>query len=238
MAAVPVPRGPRGHYRKSAERRRRIVIAAAQVFSRDGYRGATIRQIAAEAEMSPSSLLHFFNSKQELLWATMAHRDAHKFTGRRAGARGFPDRVVGQAVANEEIPHLIQLYAVLSAESATRDHPAQEYFATRFAKVREGIAAEFEALAAAGLLRPGVDPQTAAATMVALWDGVQLHSLHDPEAISAAQILRDYFSLVVTDPAVLTDITVLRQQWRACPPQSAPEPGDYGGGVDPAVDSL
>ena len=238
MAAAPVPRGPRGHYRKSAERRRRIVIAAAQAFSRDGYRGATIRQIAAEAEMSPSSLLHFFSSKQELLWATMAHRDAHKFTGGKAGARGFPDRVVGQAVANEEIPHLIQLYAVLSAESATRDHPAQEYFASRFAKVREGIAAEFEALAAAGLLRRGVDPQNAAATMVALWDGVQLHSLHDPEAISAAQILREYFALVVTDPAVLTDIAVLRQQWRACPPQSAPEPRDYGGGVDPAVDSL
>lgn len=238
MVATSGPRGPRGHYRKSAERRRAIVVAAAQVFSRDGYRGATIRQIAAEAGMSPSSLLHFFASKQELLWATMAHRDGHKFTGGRAGVRGFPDRVVGQAVANEEIPHLIQLYAVLSAESATRDHPAQEYFAARFVKVREGIAADFEALAAAGLLRPGVDPQGAAATVVALWDGVQLHSLHHPEVISAAQILRDYFALVLTDSAVLTDIAQLRQQWRACPPQSAPEPGDYDGGVRPAADPL
>src|SRR5699024_338706 len=123
VADAPVPRGPRGHYRKSAERRRRIVAAAVQVFSRDGYRGATIRAIAAEAGMSPSSLLHFFASKQELLWATMAHRDAHKFTGGREGLRGFPDRVVGQALANEEIPHLIQLYAVLTAASATRDHP-------------------------------------------------------------------------------------------------------------------
>ena len=238
MEAAPVPRGPRGHYRKSAERRRRIVLAAAQVFSRDGYRGATIRQIAAEAGMSPSSLLHFFGSKQELLWATMAHRDAHKFTGATPGARGFPDRVVGQAVANEEIPHLIQLYAVLSAESATRDHPAQEYFASRFAQVRAGIAAEFEALDAVGLLRPGVDPESAAVTVVALWDGVQLHSLHDPEAIRAAQIMRDYFALVVTDPDVLTDIATLRRQWRACPPLSAPEPGDYDGGVAPAADAL
>ena len=238
MPATSAPRGPRGHYRKSAERRRRIVIAAAQVFSRDGYRGATIRQIAAEAEMSPSSLLHFFSSKQELLWATMAHRDAHKFTGGTAGVRGFPDRVVGQAVANEEIPHLIQLYAVLSAESATRDHPAQQYFASRFANVRQGIAAEFEALAAAGLLRPGVDPQSAAVTVVALWDGAQLLWLHDPTEVSAGQILQDYFALVVTDPAVLTDLTTLRWQWRACPPQAAPEPDDYDGGVAPAADSL
>ena len=238
MAEVPVPRGPRGHYRKSAERRRRIVTAAAQVFSRDGYRGATIRTIAAEAGMSPSSLLHFFGSKQELLWATMAHRDAHRFTGGRAGERGFPDRVVGQAVANEEIPHLLQLYAVLSAESATRDHPAQEYFASRFATVRAGIAADFEALAAVGLLRAGVDPESAAVTVVALWDGVQLQWLHDPEVISAAQILRDYFALVLTDPAVLTDIATLRQEWRACPPQAAPEPEAYDGGVAPSVDPL
>src|SRR5699024_9322772 len=168
VADAPVPRGPRGHYRKSAELRRRIVAAAVQVFSRDGYRGATIRAIASEAGMSPSSLLHFFASKHELLWATMAHRDAHKFTGGREGLRGFPDRVVGQALANEEIPHLIQLYAVLSAESATRDHPAQDYFATRFANVRQGVASEFAALADAGLLRPGVDPGTAAVTVVAL----------------------------------------------------------------------
>ncbi len=238
MAEARVPRGPRGHYRKSAQRRRRIVAAAAQVFSRDGYRGATIRAIAAEAGMSPSGLLHFFASKQELLWATMAHRDAHKFTGGRAGVRGFPDRVVGQAVANEEIPHLIQLYAVLSAESATRDHPAQDYFATRFTKVREWIAAELAALADAGLLRPGVDPASAAVTIVALWDGVQLQWLHDPEVISAAQVLRDYFALVLTDPDVLTDIETLRRQWRACPPQSAPDPGDYDGGVDPVADPL
>lgn len=238
MADAPVPRGPRGPYRKSAQRRRRIVTAAVQVFSRDGYRGATIRAIAAEAGMSPSSLLHFFASKQELLWATMAHRDAHKFTGGREGVRGFPDRVVGQALANEEIPHLIQLYAVLSAESATRDHPAQDYFATRFAKVRQGVASEFAALADAGLLRPGVDPRTAAATVVALWDGVQLQWLHDPEVISAAQILRDYFALVLTDPSLLTDTAALRRQWRACPPQAAPEPGDYDGGVEPVANSL
>ncbi|WP_022917743.1 TetR/AcrR family transcriptional regulator [Ruania albidiflava] len=238
MVQAPVPRGPRGPYRKSAERRRRIVAAAAQVFSRDGYRGATIRAIAAEAGMSPSSLLHFFGSKQELLWATMAHRDAHKFAGGREGVRGYPDRVVGQAVANEEIPHLIQLYAVLSAESATRDHPAQEYFATRFAKVRDGITAEFTALADAGLLRPGVDPRTAAVTVVALWDGVQLQWLHDPEVISAAQVLRDYFALVLAEPSVLTDIPTLRRQWRACSPRSAPDPGDYDGGVDPVTDAL
>src|SRR5699024_5005061 len=63
-------RGVRGPYRKSAARRRAIIEAAAVVFARSGYRGATIRDIAAEAGISPSSLLHFYRTKQELLWAT------------------------------------------------------------------------------------------------------------------------------------------------------------------------
>src|SRR5699024_11682601 len=89
------------------------------------YRGATIRDIAAEAGISPSSLLHFYRTKQELLWATMTYRDDRRFSGAGDGSGdgsgsdslGFADTVVGQAVANEEVPHLIQLYAVLSAES-------------------------------------------------------------------------------------------------------------------------
>src|SRR5699024_9895241 len=74
-------RGVRGPYRKSAARRRAIIEAAAVVFARSGYRGATIRDIAAEAGISPSSLLHFYRTKQELLWATMTYRDDRRFSG-------------------------------------------------------------------------------------------------------------------------------------------------------------
>ncbi|UFU05685.1 TetR/AcrR family transcriptional regulator [Ruania halotolerans] len=205
-------RGRRGPYRKSAERRRRIVDAAVAVFSDQGYRGATIRQIAAQAGISPSSLLHFYATKNELLWATMTHRDSVRFTG--GPEHSFPDRVVGQAVANEGVPHLVRLYGVLTAESATRDHPAREYFAGRFAVLRGQYAAEFEALRDAGLLRPEVDPAVAAVTVVALWDGVQLQALYDPEVIRAAEVLRDYFRLVLTEPEVLASPAQLSMWWQ------------------------
>ena len=206
--------GARGPYRKSAARRHAIVEAAVVVFSRSGYRGATIRDIAAEAQISPSSLLHFYRTKQELLWATMAHRDDRRFCASdNAQSAGFADRVVGQAVANEDVPHLIQLYAILSAESATRDHPGQQFFADRFAGLRTAYAREFTALAEAGLLRDGVEPDVAAVTVVALWDGVQLQWLHDPETVSAAHVLREYFRLVLTHPELLTPTAQLRQQW-------------------------
>ncbi|WP_246464973.1 TetR/AcrR family transcriptional regulator [Ruania alkalisoli] len=209
--AHPGARGPRGEYRKSAERRRRIVDAAVSVFSERGYRGATIRQIAAEADLSPSSLLHFYASKTELLWATMTHRDSVRFAG--GPGHSFPDRVVGQAIANEDVPHLVRLYGVLMAESATAEHPARDYFGGRFAVLRRQYADELGALAAAGLLRPGVDPQVAAVTLVALWDGVQLQALYEPDVVDAAEVLRDYFRLVLTDPRVLTAPADLRQWW-------------------------
>ncbi|SED64058.1 TetR/AcrR family transcriptional regulator [Ruania alba] len=211
-------RGRRGPYRKSAERRRRIVDAAVEVFSEQGYRGATIRTIAARAGISPSSLLHFYATKNELLWATMTHRDSVRFTGPE---HSFPDRVVGQAIANEDVPHLVRLYGVLTAEAATQDHPARGYFAGRFAVLRGQYADEFEALADAGLLRPDVDPAVAAVTVVALWDGVQLQALYDPEVIRAADVLRDYFRLVLTDPGVLATPDQLGRWWQERRPSGA-----------------
>jgi AcrR family transcriptional regulator len=45
-----------------------ILAAATQVFSREGYHGASIREIAKSAGMSSASLYHHFGSKQGLLF--------------------------------------------------------------------------------------------------------------------------------------------------------------------------
>jgi AcrR family transcriptional regulator len=45
-----------------------ILAAGTQVFSREGYHGASIRDIAKQAGMSTASLYHHFGSKQELLY--------------------------------------------------------------------------------------------------------------------------------------------------------------------------
>lgn len=46
--------------------RRKIKVAALEVFSTYGYRGSTIDQIAKEAEMSKSSVFYYFSSKTEI----------------------------------------------------------------------------------------------------------------------------------------------------------------------------
>lgn len=48
-------------------RNRRVILdAALDVFSRHGYRGATLDQIATEAGLSKPNILYYFNGKEEI----------------------------------------------------------------------------------------------------------------------------------------------------------------------------
>lgn len=48
-------------------RNRRVILdAALEVFSRHGYRGATLDQIATEAGLSKPNILYYFNGKEEI----------------------------------------------------------------------------------------------------------------------------------------------------------------------------
>ena len=52
---------------RSEERRRRILEAARACFGRNGYAGATVEAIAAEAGVSNGLLYQFFRNKDHLL---------------------------------------------------------------------------------------------------------------------------------------------------------------------------
>lgn len=193
----PTPRR-RGPYAKSAARRQHIVEQAYAVFASRGYHAGSLREIAAAAGVSLSSLQHHFSSKEELLVAVLSRRD-ELGGGRRETADGLPfaEHVVGQAEANRTIPGLIALYAVLSAEAITEGHPGRDYFVGRYDGLREAYTAEFAALRDAGHLRDGVDPAVAAATVIALWEGIELQWLYAPDRIDAPAALRAYLDLVI-----------------------------------------
>ncbi len=55
------------------EQRRRIARAAAPVFAAKGFRGATNREIAAAAGISPALIYWYFTSKEELFVAAFEH---------------------------------------------------------------------------------------------------------------------------------------------------------------------
>jgi AcrR family transcriptional regulator len=193
------PEGRRGPYAKTAERRRSIVAAAHTVFAAHGYRGGSLQDVADRVGMSQTSLLYYFPSKSELLLAVLNYRDSIDGDGGSLldPAEGLVAVVLRQAAYNEKIPGVIELYTVLCAESLTQNHPGREFFVHRFEALRASYTRKFTELQQAGCLRTEVDPARAAATLVALWDGIQTQWLVEPASVDVVLTLRDYFDLII-----------------------------------------
>ncbi len=84
-----------GLSRKERERlahRREILGAAERVFARNGYRGATVEQIAQEAEFAVGTLYNFFKGKDELYEEVLASliEDALALFGARVASEADP----------------------------------------------------------------------------------------------------------------------------------------------------
>lgn len=57
--------------RIQAENQQKIIRAALDVFSRYGYRGSTVDQIASKADMSKANLLYYFRRKNDIYIAVL-----------------------------------------------------------------------------------------------------------------------------------------------------------------------
>jgi AcrR family transcriptional regulator len=58
------------------ERTDKIVLAATQLFSRQGYNGTSTREIARLANVSENTLFRHFERKEDLFWATLRSHSA------------------------------------------------------------------------------------------------------------------------------------------------------------------
>lgn len=194
-AAEPARR-TRGPYRKSEERRREIVAAALEVFSTSGFRAGSLKDIGLRIGIDPSTILHHFGSKEALLRAVLDDKDAQDTQSLpdvdRLDPALIPRGLIELAERNDRRPGLISLYAVLSAESTTAEHPGRDYFRERTARTRRDFGIAFRRMHEAGLLAPGVEPEDAATSTFALWDGIQIHWLIDPGAVSVTETLRQH----------------------------------------------
>ncbi len=197
--------GREGGYASGRLRRERIITAATELFARVGYRHATILELAEAAGISRTGLLHHFGSKEALLKAVLERRDAEdaaRFTGADTDETGLGAlaTLVELARHNAERPHLVALFAVLSAEASDPDHPAHEYFVDRYRGTVADIAASLTRAKASGLLARSVDPAGQARTLVALMDGLQVQWLLSPADVDMAGTLRAQLERVLTVP--------------------------------------
>ncbi|MEU3018441.1 TetR/AcrR family transcriptional regulator [Nocardiopsis sp. NPDC007018] len=196
-------RRPPGHpQRRRVNRRDQILRAAAEVFAVRGFHNSSLTDIAAVLDITPAGVLHHFGSKTDLLTAVLELRDS---TDPAPEGGGMLDHLVTTADRNAERPGTTRLYTVLSAESATADHPAQEWFRERYAVLRREVEEAVldrigpEHREAASTPGPsGHSPARSAATAVlAAMDGLQVQWLLEPEAVDMAAVTELVIDAVV-----------------------------------------
>jgi AcrR family transcriptional regulator len=157
--------------------------------------------VADKAGLSQAGLLHHFPSKERLLQAVLTWRDDE--SGARMGTP-FPEGVellrgfVELAEHNAGTPELVELHVVLSAEGTSEDHPLHEYFVTRYEVVYDLVRRALEKADAEGQVKPDVDLRSAARTIIALMDGLQVQWLLHRAQVDMAFDLRRYMQSLLT----------------------------------------
>ncbi|MGB7961767.1 MAG: TetR/AcrR family transcriptional regulator [Propionicimonas sp.] len=185
-------RGKKG-YPKGRVKKREILAAAMAMFAEAGYRGTSLREVAARVGLTHTGVLHHYPTKEALLQAVLAYRDEidREWLG-LADTSGLEtlQRMVTLVGRNAKRRHLVELFCVLSAESTPIAHPAHDFFATRYRSIVKELTTAYEEVHEAGGLREGLDPQVAAQQFVAVMDGAQLQWLLDEASIDMVELVR------------------------------------------------
>ncbi|WP_416393517.1 MULTISPECIES: TetR/AcrR family transcriptional regulator [unclassified Curtobacterium] len=190
-------------YAKGRAKRAEIIERAAAALGESGYRGASLRDIAARCGISHTGLLHYFRTKEALLIAVLEHRDqqdAERFFTPPVEGLEHLRRMVTLTAFNETQRGPVELFCVLSAEATAPEHPAHEYFVARYRDIVIRHRAAYDALREQGVLREGVDPLSAARELIAMSDGLQLQWLLDPSAMQMAPQLHAHIESKLTMP--------------------------------------
>jgi AcrR family transcriptional regulator len=170
--------GTRGPYAKTEARRAEILQTALEAFSVSGFQGSSLREIADAVGLSQAGVLHHFSSKEALLAAVLAEKDAvsvSHFEG--VSGVGVLDALRAVVAENLAQPGLIRLFTTLSAEAINEAHPAHSYFQLRYAGARELVAGALRQGQAEGDVDATVDVDMAAALLLAIMDGLQMQWL-------------------------------------------------------------
>lgn len=193
--------------RRSRIRRQKILDTASDSFGAKGFHATSLADIAGQVGITPAGILHHFGTKDVLLTELLRQRDSDDIAEALRGdqpPRGiaFLAHLIDTAYRNQARRGTTQLYAVLSAESVTDDHPAQDWFRDRYAGLRSMIAEAIEQARQDGDLPAGVDPAHAARGIIAVMDGLQVQWLLAPDQVDLGADTRRGIEAIVGAPIV------------------------------------
>lgn len=188
-----MPRGEFDRSARKAETRVRLLEAAARVYARRGFNGATLEEVAAEAGYTKGAVYGHFGSKENLLLALMEEHltqqvieqielfDRERLTWERplAGSARWMDQV-------ESDPDPFRLFVELWVY-AQRD----ERLRLRLADGLEALRATFARFAKASAQDAGLDPpdyvtRQFGTVTLGLGMGLPMLKLIDPDSVPSS----------------------------------------------------
>jgi len=146
--------------------RKRILAAAQDVFSRDGFQGATTREIAREAGVNEVTIFRHFHTREELLHATLkqscASLDAlvQPEENWREDLSGCLERFVRELYAH--LRGKEALVRAFTSEAPILPEPTRRMLQEFMLRRRALLVACLEEAQRAGLVRTGIDLSAAA----------------------------------------------------------------------------
>ncbi|UYQ66326.1 TetR/AcrR family transcriptional regulator [Streptomyces peucetius] len=198
--------GVKGQVQKrGVERRRAMVDAAIELFSRQGVRGTGVAAIAERAGATPSALIHHFGSKDGLVQAVLeeADRRALDRLSIPLGAEPTLDQAFDWFIRDAEHTaaaerELAALHTTLTAENLEPGSVLHTWFRDRGRALRIHLVSLFTRAVADGSARTGLDPSILAAETAAFIEGAHLLWLLDPEQVDLTAVHRSYFEGLVS----------------------------------------
>ncbi|MER5441596.1 TetR/AcrR family transcriptional regulator [Streptomyces sp. NPDC002790] len=191
----------RGPYEKGEAKRKEILEAALDIFAAEGYRGTSLRKVAARCNISLPGLMHYFDSKEDLLTQVLRMRDeaARVRQEQRTGPYRYRE-VIREGTAT---PGLVELFVSMAAAASDPEHPAHEHFAKRYPVMRGQVTEWLREKLATSDMRCDIPPERLAALLIAVADGIQLQWLVD-RSVNMEQPIDDVMALLMP-PATADD---------------------------------
>jgi len=175
------------------DRRRRLVLAAAELIADEGINALTNARIAKRLSGSTTMVTHYFRSKRELVL------DTYQTMASRSRAR------VEQAMRESDDPLASCLHALLPLDESTRlewkvwlayqgmsvgDPELTQIWASRAASAVDRISRLIEADISAGRISSSIDPDMESGRLFSLIQGMSFQSIVDPKYWSPAHLRR------------------------------------------------
>ncbi|HEY2696529.1 MAG TPA: helix-turn-helix domain-containing protein [Pseudonocardiaceae bacterium] len=170
--------GKRGPYAKGLARRAQILATALEAYATSGPQGPSLRSIAESVNLTEAGVLHYFDSKDELLIEILAARDRADLEAYDLGTEDGAWALFDHATRT---PGLVKLLVDMTAASASPEHPARAFMQERSRAIIELV----------GKQLGNGDPWKARMFLAAA-EGLQVQWLRDPSIDLVGDLKRLY----------------------------------------------